>query len=478
MTDHTILSANYLNSYDVLLIVEQENANNAEMDIVAAAWSGFIGDWVLDGGVVICMSYWEDDFASTTRILNETGLMEIYNPITRTGDVATITDSYDPLAFGVGAFNLPDGGLSFDTPSDEIFGTSGQTVVAHRYLGLGHVVMLGFDLYETEPNAIKILGNAVRLTRLAVFDNSHHETYDPYSGYYEFATYIQTNWGFAIATMNSWDETLVGTCQVLVTGSNTASPIPYSAGEVAYVNDFVTAGGGLFMMSDIWWYGNSTDPLLAEFGFERNQTAAFASDIDDNEGATGQPIYNVNNIAKHAITFHVSEVQMFGSTAFTTIPVNAQPLIWTDNDGTAEWSLGGDASSLTIAASMLHGKGRIVAVADGDFLCDNDNDLTPDGSQDFYDLDNEYFVRGIMNWLAAAGLPEKSVLYDNSHTPALGLYDFDDFSQFLSLNGFNFLWMDEYEEGLVNHADVLILPDGNENFTSGSLSIEVVDCLS
>ncbi|MFW9807295.1 MAG: hypothetical protein ACFFFK_11255, partial [Candidatus Thorarchaeota archaeon] len=345
LTDYTQL-ANVITNYDVLLLVEQEESSYAQMDAVAAEWSGFITGWVSDGGIVICLDYYSSGFGymPTARILNNTGLMRIYNATDRTAQAVTITDSFDPLAFGVSAYTGPDGTVSFDTPDgDAIFSSGGQTVVANRYMGLGHVVMLGFDMYSTDSNPVKILGNAVRLTRLAVFDNSHAENYDPYSGFNDFATYIQTNWGFAIATMNSWDETLVGTCQVLVTGSNTAAPNPYSANEVAYVDDFVAAGGGLFMMSDIWWYGNSTDPLLAEFGFERNQTGMYASDIDDNEGTPGQPIYNATNIAKHAITFHVSEVQMFGSTAFTRIPANAQPLIWTDNDGTAVWSAGGDA---------------------------------------------------------------------------------------------------------------------------------------
>jgi hypothetical protein len=466
LTDHTFLNPNYLNNYDVFLIMEQENANNTEMDIVAAAWSGFIGDWVLAGGVVICMAYWEEDFAATTRILNGTGLMEIYNPTDQAYNPVTITNSNDPLAFGVSAFTGPDGTISFDTPDgEEIFGAGGQTVVAHRYLGRGHVVMLGFDLFDTDPNAITLLANAVRLTRLAVFDNSHNQDYDPYVGLNTFATDIQTQFGFAIATMNTWDPALVETSQVLVIVANTPSPIPLNTTEVNFITDFVGGGGGLFATSDVHVFGNMTDPLLEEFGFIRNKTSGYIADTDDNDGNMYQPTYGPENIANHSATIGVSSVQLMGSTAFIDIPGNAKSLIWSDHDNTTVWQGGDPAEGLYLAASLNFGAGRVFALADGDFLSDNDYDT--DGTDEYFDLANEYLVGSAMIWLSASGIVEKTVLMEESHSPYYNHNSLRVLMRLLSFNGFNVRWASTFSEQLIDEADVMfIMSGGSENYTA------------
>lgn len=469
LTDYSNLDGEFIQLYDVLIIVEQEDANYTQMDTVAAAWSGFISDWVLDGGVVVCMSYWEENLGITTRILNGTGLMTIYNPIDQAYSSVTVTDPNDPLAFGVSAHDAADGSISFDTPdANEVIGTGGHTVVAHRYLGLGHVVMLGFDMFEIEGNQTLLLTNSVRLTRLAVFDNSHAQIHNPFSGYNTFATYIQENFGFAIATMNTWTPSLIETCQVFVAGCNYLTVVPFNTSEVDFVSDFVASGGGLLIFSEIWWYGNSTDPLLTRFGYERNQTAGFAADTDDNEGLGTQPIYGADNIANHSATIGVSAVQMYGSSAFTTIPDDATPLIWADTDGTAGWNFSAtfsvDNSGYSLATSKLHGNGRIVTVADNSIFHDTDADT--DGSVDFFDYSNEEFASSIMVWLSASGIVEKTVLMEESHNPYASHVSLNQFTRFLSFNGFNVRWITEFSEQLMDEADVLFIMSGLENYTT------------
>jgi hypothetical protein len=475
LTDHTQL-AEMIDDYDVLLLIEQENASYAQMDSVANAWDGFLAGWVDDGGVLICMDHYspvEGGYHPTARILNNTGLMRIYNSTARIGQSVTITNSFDPLAFGVSAYTGPSGSSSFDTPDgDAIFSTGGQTVVAHRYFGIGHVVMLGFDMFAINPEVRTLLANAVRLTRLAVFDNSHSQFYDPLIGYNDFATDIQTMYGFAIATMNVWDPALVESCQVLVIGTNDGTVIPYDATEVNFIKGFVASGGGLLVTTDVTYWGNTTDPILNGFGFARNQTTSsyYATDSDDNEGNPNQPLYGSDNIANHSATIGVNMIQMMGSTAFTTIPENAKSLVWADTDGTANWAAG-----LSLVASLNYGSGRVVAFADGQFITDENFD--GDGSDDFYDVANENLCRSVMIWLSAAGIEEKTVLFDNSKSPAIALSGFNEFSRFLSFNGFNFMWMNEFYEGLVDQSDILILPDGNDNFTAVEISI-IVDFVS
>ena len=468
LTDYTTMDADYLNRYDVLLIVEQENANDTEMDIVATAWSGFLEDWVLNGGITICMSYWEDDFAATTRILNGTGLMTIYNPTDQAYNPVSVSDPYDPLAFGVTSYTGADGTVSFDAPdANEVIGVGGQTVVAHRYLGKGHVVMLGFDMYDIEGNQTVILANAVRLTRIAVFDGSHYPNANPMSGYNTWATDIQSNFGFAIATMTTWNPALIETSQVLITPYNSLTMKPFNNSEISFVDSFVENGGGLFMMSDIWWYANNTDPLLEHFGFMRNKTAAFVADSDENGGNANQPYYFEDNIANHSATIGVNSLQLMGSTGFIAIPNDATPLVWADSDGTANWSLDGrDASGVVLAAAVNRGLGRIFAVADGDFLADANSD--DDGSIDYFDLANEHLGRSAMIWLSASGLVEKTVLIEESHTPYYNHANLNviQFSRFLSFNGFNVRWESEFSEQLIDEADVLTIITGLENYTA------------
>jgi len=470
MTDYTGLGS-MIHEYDVLLIVEQEEANKTQMEAVAAAWDSFITDWVVDGGIIIVMDYSCDALADTATILNSTNLMRIENVTDRLLQPVTITNTNDPLAFDVSAYTSADGAYSFDTPDgDEIFGSNGQTMVAHRYLGLGHVVMLAFDMYDIESNQVTILANAVRLTRLAVFDNSHNQTFDPYVGFSDFADEIQSLYGFAIATMNTWDENIVQSSQVLVAVAHSGSPLPYNASEVSFVTDFVASGGGLLIMTDIWSYGNVTDPLLAEFGFERNHTLAFAADTDDHEGEPNQPVYGAENIANHSATIGVNSIQMMGSTAFTTIPAEATSLVWADSDGTAEWSAGGDISSLSLAASLHFGAGRIVAIADTDFLTDNNND--GDSTNDFYDLSNENLASSVMIWLSAAGIPEKTILFDQSHSPiwSISVGQLIGCARFLSFNGFNIRWANHLSEVLIAESDVLVIVNGATNHTTSEIT--------
>ncbi|MFW9768734.1 MAG: hypothetical protein ACFFEM_07905, partial [Candidatus Thorarchaeota archaeon] len=332
----------------------------------------------------------------------------------------------------------------------------------------GHVVMLGFDMYNIDPNPRTILANAVRLTRLAVFDNSHAQMYDVYSGYNTFATHIQTNFGFAIATMNTWNPSMIDSCQVFVAGNNYVTVVPFSTSEVDFVSDFVASGGGLLIFSEIWWYGNGTDPLLARFGYERNQTAGYAADTDDNERLSAQPFYGAGNIANHSATLGVSSVQMYGSTAFTTVPDDATPLIWADTDGTAGWNysatFSADYSGYSLATSKHHGAGRIVTIADGSMFHDSDADT--DGGVDFFDLSNEEFASSVMIWLSASGIPEETVLFEQSHSPYFTLNANMKSARLLSFNGFNIRWTSHFSEELISEASVIVNLEGAINYST------------
>jgi hypothetical protein len=466
LSDYSQLGSR-INNYDVLLIIEQENANSTLINVVAAAWSSFMEGWVLDGGIVICMGYYEHAYGQTQRILNSTGLMKLYNCTDEYHASSSITEPSDALAFGVTSpYTAIDGTVGFDTTEGVIVAEAGgKATVVHKMLGLGHVVMLGYDMYERGAAEDTMLANAIRLTRHAVFDNSHSQIYNPLSGYTDFASYICENYGFAITTMNVWDEALVSSCDVLVAGSGGTPPITsYSGAEINFIKNFVASGGGLLVETDWSQWGNNTVELLGTFGFARNYTGPVIADTDDNGGDRNQPIYGAGNIANHSATLGVSTIQMYYGNAFIAMPANAKPLVWTDSDGTAEWSGGGVVSNLPVAASLNYGKGRIIALADCDIFSDNNYD--GDASDDFYDENNAAFAAGIMNWLSAAGIPEKTILLEQSHTPYFALNSIINSLYLLTQNGFNIRWESHFSEALINEADVVINVDGTVNWTA------------
>ncbi|MBE0526578.1 MAG: hypothetical protein IH631_06515, partial [Candidatus Thorarchaeota archaeon] len=287
---------------------------------------------------------------------------------------------------------------------------------------------------------------------------------NPLIGYNDFAIHISQNYGFAITTMNTWDESLVEICDVLVAGSGGYAPISYSSGEITFIKNFVNGGGGLLIFSDWGQWGNNTNSLLGGFNFARNYTGGYVTDSDDYTNSIGQVIYGSGNIANHSASIGVNSIQMYLGNAFTTMPVNAKAIVWSDTDGTAQWSLGGLASALPVAASLNYGAGRVFALADCNLFNDDDNDV--DASHDFFDEGNEVFAANIMNWLSAAGIPEKTILVEQSHTPFYNVNNIQPFLSLLTLNGFNIRWVTDFSEVLINEADIVFNINGNTNWSA------------
>ncbi|TFF94663.1 hypothetical protein EU546_04600, partial [Candidatus Thorarchaeota archaeon] len=476
LDDYTQLGE-MIDDYDVFIIVEQEDANQSVIADVSSAWSGFLGSWVGEGGILICMGYWESELGVTHGLLNNTGLMELYDPVDRAYASVDVVLANHSLAFGVPSpFAGPDGTVGYTTTDGNIVCESGgNAVVVDKPMGQGHVVMLGFDLFDYNSNATSILTNAIRLTKHVVFDASNEGTYDPLNGFVEFASTL-SSWGFAISTMESFDEELIASCDIVVAPAGDLEG--YSSSEIDVLEAFVAGGGGMMVTADWGTFGDNTDPLLERFGFVRNSNPQVIQDSDEYEGLPGQVHYNLANMANHSATFHTAQVQLFYSTAFNETPAEAVPLIWTDSDGTESWSGSSDsAAGLTLAASLLYGDGRIMALADGDFLCDDDYDM--DAITDFYDQDNEVFAVNMMCWLLAAGLPEKTLLVDNSHGAyqPISYSDWFEFGRFLTMNGFSLMWMNHFSEELMDMADALLLLSGTVAYMPSEISV-IVDFVS
>jgi subtilase family serine protease len=158
--DYTQLDS-MLQGNDVLFIPEQEYADFYTMEIVGATWSATLSNFISNGGVLILCDY----TGGTYGILTGAGLMSIFGINYITGLTVYLVDPSDPLADGVSSmFTAPDGALSFITgETNVVFNDGTYPVVIHKMIGLGHIALIGFDYYASNPDADRILGNAVGL---------------------------------------------------------------------------------------------------------------------------------------------------------------------------------------------------------------------------------------------------------------------------------------------------------------------------
>jgi len=148
----------------ILFIPEQENADLYMMETIGATWSTTLSNFLNEGGVIIlCDHNWGG--GGTYGILTGAGLMSISGSNPPTGSTVYLVDPSDPLAEGVSnTFIAPNGALSFITgETNVVFNDGTYPVVIHKIIGLGQIALIGFDYFESNPDADRILGNAVGL---------------------------------------------------------------------------------------------------------------------------------------------------------------------------------------------------------------------------------------------------------------------------------------------------------------------------
>ena len=459
LTDYTQLNS-MINDFDVFLIPEQETASISQSETIGSAWAGILADFVAAGGILISLDGGTSIPQTGAKILNATNLLKTYNEQIVTSSSINVVNAADALAFGVASsFTGPNAVIAVDVNDGDIIfehGASHKAVVVHKAMGVGHIVLIGTDFNTPDVNVKELLANAIRLTRLAVFDDTHNQQGTPIDQLSILATELTVH-GFAIATMGTWDDALVAHCNILVVPNSGFTPMPFSSHELDVAEEFVSGGGGLWIMSDYWDYGNTTDSLLQRFGYERNYSNHYFADTDDNTGNQYQPTFGSGNVANHSATIGAGTIQLFGATAFDTIPADAIPLIWSDSDGTAIWGTGPDeASGLALAAASHYGAGRVVAMSDGNWATDTY----------FSNLDNNEFAASIAIWLSAAGIPEKTILFEQSHSPYASVASLAEFARMLSFNGFNIQWEFTFSEALINQANIVVNIDGNSNYSA------------
>ncbi len=168
LTSYTDASTE-LPNHDIFLIIEQELIFTQNITDIAAAWQTPLDDFLAAGGIVLLMTYYSMnvfDYGATARILNETGHFTFSGVANRVGSTIVIDEPSNPLADGITNFTAPDGTLSFVTtemtPIVSV-NVTGDPILFHKPVGVGHLVVMGFDSYNRDSETDKILGNAIRL---------------------------------------------------------------------------------------------------------------------------------------------------------------------------------------------------------------------------------------------------------------------------------------------------------------------------
>jgi hypothetical protein len=387
--------------------------------------------------------------------------LPVYNPVA--GDAYTVynVDTSDALSRGLaGSWTAADGSLVFTTTEGNTVVDDGvDSSVVHKIMGSGHIVLLGFDLFDREANYDILLANTIRLNRHVVFDNSHTQEHDIVAGFTDFAADLVSQ-GFAVSSMDTFDEAYLQASEVLVIPGAQSE---YSSDEVDIVEAYVASGHGLFIMAD-WGIWGEVDMVLDRFGFARNETSELW-DSDNAAGGPSQIYYDSENILNHSVTLGVTRFENYIGTGLTVVPSAAETLIVTDSDGTSTWGGVEHANETVVSATLVWGDGRIIFL--GDYNVADDFDYDADTTNNYFDSNNGRFLSSAVRWLSAAGIEEKTVLFDASHGHNWQItLSYRGFADFLSANGYTVYWMTTFYEDFMNANDVMVLEDGNVNYTA------------
>ncbi|MBD3255698.1 MAG: hypothetical protein GF383_11445 [Candidatus Lokiarchaeota archaeon] len=414
LTDYSELGSK-LSNFDILLIAEQEGASIIDMKNVGNHWKNTLTNFVNKGGIVISL----DGYEKTHHILNETGLISFTEFTHRTAVTLTLENENNPLARGIeDSWSSAVSTGSFDTTETiSVVEYGSESVVVHKIVGRGEVVMLGYDVYnsDTNHNYDKILANAIRLHEHVIFDNSHGNVYTIGAEISDYADDLVSE-GFAVSQMDIFDtDTLIAAETLVIQGF--LGGTSYSSSELNAIEMFVNNGGGLFLIADIEAYGNKLDPIFSRFGFERNKTGCLLDSVEYVGGQNHYIYYDDEdiNILNHSINLGVADIELYGSTGFTKIPSGADILVKSDNDPSSTWNKdGGVALNVPIVVASVTGSGgRVVVCADLAFINDEAN-LDGDSTHNYYDRDNEVFLVNIIDWvLDASPSPDRGVSGDD-----------------------------------------------------------------
>lgn len=162
-TEDAATLADELVGKDVFLAMEQEGADNPTLETLGAAFSDVLTEFVEQGGTVISLCEWP---GSWEGFMSATGLMTADAVANATGATLTVVAPSHPLANRLpGTVTGPNATASYAIGPEStsvIEDPSGNAVLAVRQLGLGAAIMIGYDYFEYDNDAARVIANAVQ----------------------------------------------------------------------------------------------------------------------------------------------------------------------------------------------------------------------------------------------------------------------------------------------------------------------------
>jgi len=165
--------------------------------------------------------------------------------------------------------------------------------------------------------------------------------------------------------------------------TNTNSP-RLTADEMAAIRDFVRGGGGLVVLGETEQdkYGNNLNDLLAEFGIRVENATVFDYTHYHRVTSWILPQPDAGSVAETGLTSRVRQV-CFYRAGVLSVHGDARPVLFTSDVA--------QPAHRPVMAVATYGRGRVVVVADSDWL----------GDEFFGEYDHRQLWLNIMYWAAA-----------------------------------------------------------------------------
>jgi uncharacterized membrane protein len=248
-------------------------------------------------------------------------------------------------------------------------------------------------------------------TTSILLDESHNSLYTADGALQNFTDDMDSQ-GHTVSVMETWDPVQIASADVLVI---TLPQNTYSIDEFYVIQAFVAKGGGLFIIGDFASV-TTADELALYFGVII--TGGILEDLDDSHSLDSWIRFTgVANFGDHPITQGVSNTSVYASGGIPRFPPEAIPIQIMDADDQSQYDSAAPAAGVPsiVAFEYNRGLGRIVVAGDsGQFV---DIDLDGDGESSYFERHNEVLARNIISWLASPDIPDKIIVFDESHNP-------------------------------------------------------------
>ncbi|WP_421879677.1 choice-of-anchor D domain-containing protein [Marinoscillum sp.] len=153
-----------LGESDVLLIPEQENSGgSSQFSTLGAAIASELNEFVNGGGrIIMCGSSSSAPFA----LLSSAGLSNLAPYSSHTFNNINITDSTHFLLEGIGAGTVYGNDATYSVTSSDpemvsLLELNGSSSLMYKSFGRGFITYLGYDFYDYDNDAARIIANAV-----------------------------------------------------------------------------------------------------------------------------------------------------------------------------------------------------------------------------------------------------------------------------------------------------------------------------